>query len=146
MGIKSPTASEQTVRLVSDALIAHAYVRKKRERKNCCVNSSTSSISYSTMLRLPLLYVFLLLCHNCLALSHVISDSLGTCTLSSVGNNGDDSPNIEAALKSAACDTVVIPRDTTLNIATRLDTTRLVNKRIVRTVNNTLHTVVNSHL
>ncbi|KAF8489679.1 glycoside hydrolase family 28 protein [Gautieria morchelliformis] len=82
------------------------------------------------MLRLSFLYGCLLLCNSWLAFSAIIADSSGTCTLSSVGSNGDDSPNVEAAFKSPACNTVVIPLHTTLNVATRLNTTGLANKRI----------------
>jgi galacturan 1,4-alpha-galacturonidase len=91
------------------------------------------------MLRLSFLYGFLLLCNSWLAFSVVLADSSGTCTLTSVGNNGDDSPSVEAAFKSPACNTVVIPLHTTLNIATRLDTTGLANKRIVRILSSILN-------
>ncbi|KAF8648525.1 hypothetical protein AX16_006230 [Volvariella volvacea WC 439] len=48
------------------------------------------------------------------------------CTVRASG--GDDSPQLLSAVK--ACSEVVVPRDTTLNIATRLDMTGLADKHI----------------
>jgi len=49
------------------------------------------------------------------------------CTLTSFG--GDDAPALLQAVQS--CATTQIPKDVTLNVATRMNMTGLVDKRIV---------------
>jgi len=50
-----------------------------------------------------------------------------SCTLTSSG--GDDAPALLQAVQS--CATTQIPKDVTLNVATRMNMTGLVDKRIV---------------
>lgn len=63
------------------------------------------------------------------ALNHAVQShrSMDQCTLSACGK--DDAPQFMRAVQE--CRTVTIPKDTTLNIETRLNMTGLQNKHIV---------------
>ena len=50
-----------------------------------------------------------------------------TCTLAASG--GDDAPAFVKAVRT--CDTVIVPKDTTLSIGTRMNMTGVSNKHIV---------------
>lgn len=65
-----------------------------------------------------------------LVLSHALSErsDAASCTLTA-SPSGDDAPQFLAAVSS--CATVVIPKGTTLNIATRLNMTSLSGTHIV---------------
>lgn len=67
-----------------------------------------------------------------------------SCTLTASG--GDDSPQFLSAVKN--CQTVVIPKTTTLSINTRLNMTGLANKHLVRfpilSSGNSSHQTLNS--
>lgn len=54
-----------------------------------------------------------------------------TCTVKAEGEGKDDAPKLVSAILDPTCATVEIPKGTTLNISTKMDTTRAKNKHIV---------------
>jgi galacturan 1,4-alpha-galacturonidase len=60
------------------------------------------------------------------ACARELAPAATTCTLAASG--GDDGPSFVNAINT--CDTIVVPQTTTLNIASRMNTTGVANKHI----------------